>query len=525
MVLVALLLLALPLAVAKTPPPRGRASVVTEFFVDCGHGDDTAAGTAAAPFATLRAARDAARRVGASSSPSFTTVNVVGGEVCRSWQNADNTTQQNATLELDSRDSHTAWRSVGGAVVLSGGVPVNSSLWKQLTPRQRRLFKAAVADKVISLDLHSLVNDVGQLQYLQIAAGDACIRTDLYSDSQVELIYAPPVGSSATALARKLVLARYPNLIDPPVTSNWLGVQDADNKQHAFTVDASAAQRESWSAQLAAGGQIFAHGLWAYNWADTHRRLLNASSAANGGARLILQQPPAGATGDANLQTAVQGQQGGHAYLYNAHFELDEESEYSIDHISGTLYFLPPSEILEAPGGMGRFELTVASTVLRIRGAANISFSGFEFRGARGAGVVIDHSTGILLANGSIADSGSQALNVSGGTASGAYNMILVRAGKGGAVLDGGDRQTLTASSHFVRDSKVRDCNRWLMNYAPLVAMAGVGQEISGSVLANAPQLAVFTQGNLHSMVDTEIRDVVQQCSDCGAYYFGRDWT
>ena len=43
--------------------------------------------------------------------------------------------------------------------------------------------------------------------------------------------------------------------------------------------------------------------------------------------------------------------------------------------------------------------------------------------------------------------------------------MTLVRGGTGGAVLNGGDRQTLTKSSHFVRDSIVRDCNRWLMNY------------------------------------------------------------
>jgi hypothetical protein len=119
----------------------------------------------------------------------------------------------------------------------------------------------------------------------------------------------------------------------------------------------------------------------------------------------------------------------------------------------------------------------------------------------------------------------AQALNITGGATSGAHNMTLIRAGKGGAVLDGGDRRTLTSSSHFMRDSVLRDCNRWLMNYSPLVAMAGVGQVVSGSVLADAPQMAVFTQGNLHSLLDSEIRDVVQQCSDCGAYYFGRDWT
>ena len=392
-----------PLQGEKAQPPQGAST--TEFFVDCGHGDDTAAGTsAAAPFATLRAARDAARRVTTVSS---TIVNVVGGQVCRSWQNADDTTQQNASLQLDLRDSNTAWRAIGGApVVLSGGVPVNTSQWKRLTPEQRTLFKPAVADKIVSLDLHSLVDDVGRLTYLEIAAGNACIRTDLYVDSGVELVHAPPAGGSAV-VGRKLVLARYPNLIEPPVTSNWLGVRNPDSKQNAITVDASAEQLKAWSAQLAESGQIFAHGLWAYNWADTHRKVLNASRTADGG-RLILERQPTGATADANLDKAqVKGQQGGHAYLYNAHFEVDQAGEYSIDHVSGTLYFLPPPDSVTA-SAIGSFELSVARTLLSVLDAHNITFSGFEFRGSRGAGVVIDHSTNIVLANGSISDSGSQ---------------------------------------------------------------------------------------------------------------------
>eukprot|EP01052_Picozoa_sp_SAG31_P037029 SAG31_NODE_4710_length_3018_cov_1.356629_1_plen_125_part_00 len=91
------------------------------------------------------------------------------------------------------------------------------------------------------------------------------------------------------------------------------------------------------------------------------------------------------------------------------------------------------------------------------------------------------------------------------------------------------------------------------MNYAPLVLMAGVGQRVEGSVLSNTPQTAVFVQGNSHKLYNSTIRDAVQQCNDvrhfrcvscscaasldisecssiclrmqCGAYYFGRDWT
>ena len=43
--------------------------------------------------------------------------------------------------------------------------------------------------------------------------------------------------------------------------------------------------------------------------------------------------------------------------------------------------------------------------------------------------------------------------------------MSVVRAGTGGAVLDGGQRETLAKSNHFVKDSWLRDSNRWLLNY------------------------------------------------------------
>ena len=56
-------------------------------------------------------------------------------------------------------------------------------------------------------------------------------------------------------------------------------------------------------------------------------------------------------------------------------------------------------------------------------------------------------------------------------------------------------------------------------------ASIGVGQLIEGSTLSDAPQTAVFVQGNSHRLLNSTVRDVVQQCNDCGSYYFGRDWT
>ena len=51
--------------------------------------------------------------------------------------------------------------------------------------------------------------------------------------------------------------------------------------------------------------------------------------------------------------------------------------------------------------------------------------------------------------------------NATGGSGCGLQNMSVVRAGTGGAVLEGGDRATLTPSGHFVKASQLRHSNRW----------------------------------------------------------------
>lgn len=518
-------------AAAAVPSSTKQLQVaVVEFWVDCERGSDAADGTSvSSAFATMRRARDAVRAADRAASDDMATVNLVGGRVCRSWLQQDGGGaghSQAASLQLDHRDSRVTWRAVGSPVVLSGGVPTNASDWKPLTPAQRRLFKASAAKMIVGLDLEGVVADIGRLKGLSYPGGDACIKTEFYEESGLELLHASP-SAAGTATAggggRKLVMARFPDLVEPPVPDNWLNYRDPNNTVLGITIDASPEQQAAWAQQIEQGGQLFSHGLWKFNWADSHRRVLKASPAAahpGGGVRLALQQHGDFTDRDCELSAAAAGEQGGHVYVYNAHYELDTPGEYTIDHKTKTLYFWPPADLKRSA-----FELSVATSLLTINGAHDIVFDGLNLRGARGAGVVIVNSSGVLLANATLSDTGMSALNITGGLRCGASNMTLVRGGTGGAVLEGGDRQTLTPSSHFVRGSTVRDCNRWVMNYAPLVLMAGVGQVVTGSVLADAPQMAVFVQGNSHHLADSQIRNVVQQCNDCGSFYFGRDWT
>ena len=496
----------------------GPVEVVQEVWVDCETGSDTNAGTASSPLRTLLAARDALRRSvpgsRARQQALQRVVNIVPGGVCRTTDQHEADRPQDASLTLDARDSNTVWRAAAGGAVLSGGLPVGASSLQPLTASEKLLFKPSVGLRIMRLPLAE-VDDVGRLKGLSYTGGSACIRSDWYEASAVELI-------SLKQKATYMRLARHPDLAEgPPVTSNWADYRDPDNTNLAVTVDANAEQLEAWAQQISGGGaEIYSHGLWKFNWADSHRRVLSVAndSSSAGGARLSLQQHGDYTDRDCPLSAATPGAQGGHLYMYNSYWELDQPGEYVVDHKARTAFVYPHS-------AADAHELTVATALLTVDGATAVTFSGLSFRGARGVGIVVRNSTGVVVSNGAITDVGTSAFNVTGGADCGLLNMSVVRCGTGGVVLDGGDRLTLTRSNHFVKDSWLRECNRWLLNYSPLVLMAGVGQRVEGSVLSDAPQMAVFVQGNDHNLLDSAIRDVVQQCNDCGAYYFGRDWT
>lgn len=97
--------------------------------------------------------------------------------------------------------------------------------------------------------------------------------------------------------------------------------------------------------------------------------------------------------------------------------------------------------------------------------------------------------------------------------------------GDAGVVLDGGDRQMLTPSGHYVTGCTSHHNQRWIMNYAPDVMLAGVGATITDTEIYGSPQIAVFFQGNDHSLTGGSVHDAGRQCSDCGAFYMGREWT
>ena len=333
----------------------GSVQGALDIAVDCEHGSDSAAGTAADPFRTLARAQQAYRAAASLSKAdalfavkdSTATVTVSG--LC----------ELDSPLVLDdTRDSGVNWVAAEGGALLSGGT--------KLDVDAAAVAQNVSAPVVVDLGAYNFTSaSLGSLAFRGYAGGSACILVNNFEPSGAELFFRPSgvtAGAVAAAAASgdddalDMRLARFPNraAAASPATTDWLKVDDV--KDHSLTLGSAAAGRlDAWSAELQSpGGEILAHGLWQWNWADSHRPVL-AVTPSNGSVTV----------GDDDINRDVDlikgsGSQGGNLYLYNLVSELDAPGEYYINRTSLELTFRVPRALVPPPAENCWWNVTVS---------------------------------------------------------------------------------------------------------------------------------------------------------------------
>lgn len=292
------------LALAGALTLRG-AFVVQDrkYYVDCQTGSDTNSGTSSSPFLTMIHARNAIRSARAvdSNVTSATPYTVlIKSGVC----------EMRTPLQLTSEDSNVQWQAMEGEnVLVSGGLQIPDASLGEGASSGIKTFDLKI--------LHLLANDTGVLRGRGYSGGSACILLNNFEPSAMELFYRlPPTTTAAT----RMVLARYPNLSSSVSTKDWTqvaSVKAAPTPQvNTIGVAAAVAARAkagNWKAQHAERGDIWTHGLWTYNWADSHRQVTAVGDSA---ASLLNVH-------DDDINSDVAIKKGGNFYIYNVESELD----------------------------------------------------------------------------------------------------------------------------------------------------------------------------------------------------------
>ena len=216
-------------------------------------------------------------------------------------------------------------------------------------------------------------------------------------------------------------------------------------------------------------------------------------------------------------------------YAYNIVEEIDAPGEYYIDRDEGILYFYDS-------GIISSLEVSLLEVpFIEMVASSNITVEGIVFEGARGSAVELYGTSNCIFSDCTFRNLGSFAVSIENATNvskhqqqlfssnNGIVNCIIYDTGKGGIILSGGERNTLTPAHNYVHNCTIHDFNRLTKTYSAGIKISGVGNQISHNEIFNAPHVAILLSGNDHLIEYNEIHHVCMETDDVGAIYYGRN--
>jgi len=139
--------------------------------------------------------------------------------------------------------------------------------------------------------------------------------------------------------------------------------------------------------------------------------------------------------------------------------------------------------------------------------------------------MVIRNSENIIIEGSTFYGLGGQAVRIIGGRNNAILSSDIFNIGRGGIRMSGGDRITLTPGGHLVENTDIWNFCFDSSVSAPAIEFTGVGHAARHNRIHNGPHVAITFGGNNHLIEYNEIFDMVNNTSDAGAIYGGRDWT
>jgi hypothetical protein len=200
--------------------------------------------------------------------------------------------------------------------------------------------------------------------------------------------------------------------------------------------------------------------------------------------------------------------------------EIDTPGEWYVDRSNGRLYFWPPAALTGSDIAVSQ----IATPLVQINNATDIQFDGVLFELSRADLVNVSGGNNIRFVHCTFRNTGGDAIEINKSSNSGVDYGLIANTGSGGVVLAGGSRPTLINGNNYVRNTDIHHFGRWDRTYRPGVRLSGSGNIVEHNLIYDAPHTAILFSGNEHRIRYNDIGHVVQEASDAGAIYAGRDW-
>jgi hypothetical protein len=450
-----------------------------EFHVAPG-GDDSATGSAAQPFQSVEAARDAIRALKKQRALPAGGVGVVlhGGNYPVKG------TLALGTIDSGAADAPIVYRAAEGETpVFSGGMPLRGF---QLTRDEAVLKRLPVEarGKVFEVNLRGLGVNILPLQLGGFGSGRG-----FKSHPVMELFFDD----------EPLQLARWPN--DGFISISNISTNDGHSihgfrgsRTGVFNYDSDRPQR--WSGEK----DVRLYGYWFWDWADSYEKVARIDPTK----REITIEAPFHTYGY---------RKGQKFYAINLLSEIDRPGEWFLDRDSGVLYVWPPSDPNKA-----RVEISAAPfAFVELNDVSHVRFEGFTWKLGSADAITIKGGEGCVLAGCKVQQFAGSGISINSGKRHVVLSCDVHSLGRGGIRVSGGDRKTLTGANHIVENCHIFNLSRIDHTYTPAVQVSGVGQRIAHNLMHEIRSSAINLGGNDHLVELNEAGHVVQESDDQGA--------
>lgn len=301
----------------------------------------------------------------------------------------------------------------------------------------------------------------------------------------------------------------------PPSSPEYVPPEERDDPWRGFVIQYEEDRPKRWSQ----AEDIWLFGYWYWDWADGIVQVAKIDTVKK---EITSVQP--------SWYSVRKDQR---FYAFNLLEEIDSPGEWYLDRKSGILYFYPPASLENAT-----IQLSILEDPLVVMNSTqNIRIEKLIFEVSRGHGIHMIGGKNNLIAGCTLRRLGQKAVvigneefvdiddPIDGGKHNGVLSCDIYDTGKGGVVINGGERRTLETGGNYAENNHIHHYSRIRKTYSEAVQLYGVGNRAAHNLIHDAPHAAIEFRGNDHLIEYNEIHHVNQEADDAGAIYTGRDWT
>jgi hypothetical protein len=208
-------------------------------------------------------------------------------------------------------------------------------------------------------------------------------------------------------------------------------------------------------------------------------------------------------------------------FAFNILAELDVPNEWYLNRNTGKAYFYPGETITKenAP------QLSIINNLIELNNVSNVSINNLTFAYAKNNGIKIKGGENNIVEGVVIKHIANKGIGISQSNNSKIVSSHIYSIGGSAITINGGNRNNLVSSNICAINNKIHDYALTIKTYNPGISLTGVGNCAHNNEIFNAPHIAIYFQGNNHSIKYNNIHHVVKQSNDAGAIYAGRDWS